>query len=146
MRLSEVLRDKPQRVVGLPPLATAAQASTLMNAERVGAVVVRDYRGGLLGVLSERDLAIGVAAHGGDLFRMRVGALMAIDVPTASPDDAVRDVIRTVTERRARHVPVLEGEAVIGVVSVGDLLKDRLAEKNQENAVLQDLARARLPA
>jgi CBS domain-containing protein len=146
MRLSEVLREKPQGVVGLPPSATAAQASALMEAERVGAVVVRDYRGRLLGILSERDLAIGLAAHGADLFRIRVGALMAIDVPTASPGDAVRDLVRTITERRARHVPVLDGETVVGVVSVGDLLKARLAEKNQENAVLQDLARARLPA
>jgi len=146
MRLSEVLREKPQRVVGLPPSATAAQASALMRAERVGAIVVRDYQGRLLGVVSERDLAIGVAAHGSDLARMRVSALMMVDVPTASPRDAVRDVMRTITERRARHVPVVEGEAVVGVVSVGDLLKARLAEKNQENAVLQDLARARLPA
>jgi CBS domain-containing protein len=145
MRLSEVLREKPQRVVSLPPSATAADAAALMEAERVGAVVVRDYRGGLLGVVSERDLAIGIAAHGEALSRVRVGALMAVDVPTASPGDAVRDIMRTVTERRARHVPVLEGETVVGVVSVGDLLKARLAEKNQENAVLQDLARARLP-
>ncbi len=117
-----------------------------MQAEQVGAVVVRDYRGRLLGIVSERDLAIGVAAHGGDLFRMRVSALMAVDVPTAGPGDGVRDVMRTITERRARHLPVLEGETVVGVVSVGDLLKARLAEKNQENAVLQDLARARPPA
>jgi CBS domain-containing protein len=146
MRLSEVLREKPQRVVGLPPSATAAEASALMETERVGALVVRDYRGGLLGVVSERDLALGIAAHGGELGHIRIGALMAIDVPTASPGDAVRDVMRTVTERRARHVPVLEGDTVVGVVSVGDLLKARLAEKSQENAVLQDLARARLPA
>jgi CBS domain-containing protein len=66
-------------------------------------------------------------------------------VPTASPADPIQDVMRTMTERRARHLPVVENGRVIGVVSIGDVMKSRLSEKIQENAVLQDLARFRAP-
>jgi CBS domain-containing protein len=146
MRLFEVLREKPGRVIDLPPSASAGEAAALMKAERVGAVVIRDDGGGLCGVLSERDLAVALATRGADLPWIPVSVLMTVDSPTANVTDTVRDVMRIVTEHRARHVPVLEGERVVGVVSVGDLLKAQLVEKSQENAVLQDLARARLAA
>ena len=141
MKLSDILRERPRRLVSLPPSATAIEAAALMKAESVGAVLVRDDRGRLLGVLSERNLALAIAARGARLFRSRIDELMSVARPTAAPDDAVRDVVRVMTERRARHIPVLEGETVVGIVSVGDLLKARLAEKIEENAVLLDLAR-----
>lgn len=71
---------------------------------------------------------------------------MSVSGPTARPSDSIVQVMRAMTERRARHIPVLDGEAVVGVVSIGDLLKARLAEKAQENAILQELARVRLAA
>jgi CBS domain-containing protein len=116
-----------------------------MLLERVGAILICDG-GRVLGVLSERDLALAVAVRGSELFKLTVGDLMSVEAPTATPDDSIRDVIQTMTEKRARHMPVLQGDSVVGMVSIGDVLKSRLAEKIQENAVLQDLARARLPA
>jgi CBS domain-containing protein len=141
MKVSDILRERRRHLVSLPPSATAMEAATLMSAEHVGAVLVRDDRGRLLGVLSESNLALAIAAYGARLFRIRIGELMAVARPTAVLDDAIRDVMRVMTERRARHIPVLDGETVVGIVSVGDLLKARLTEKIQENAVLQDLAR-----
>jgi CBS domain-containing protein len=141
MKVSDILRERPRPLVSLPPSATPVEAATLMSAENVGAVLVRDDRGRLLGVLSERNLALAIAACGARLFRIRIGELMAVTRPTAAPGDAIRDVMRVMTERRARHIPVLDGETLVGVVSVGDLLKARLAEKMEEIAVLQDLAR-----
>ena len=141
MKLSDILRERPRRLVSLPPSATAVEAAALMKVENVGAVLVRDDRGRLLGVLSERNLALAIAARGARLFRSPIGELMSVARPTAEPDDTVRDVVRVMTERRARHIPVLEGETVVGIVSVGDLLKARLAEKIEENAVLLVLAR-----
>lgn len=146
MRLSEILRDKPPRIVGLPPSATAIDAAVLMRTEKVGAIIVRDYQGRLLGLVSERDLALAIATHGAALFRVRLSELMSTHGPTARPNEAIRDVTRTMTDRRARHVPVIDDGRVVGVVSIGDLLKARLAEKTEENAVLLDLARARIPA
>jgi CBS domain-containing protein len=116
-----------------------------MKAQRVGAIIVRDDQGRLLGLVSERDLALAIAMHGAALFRIRLSDLMSTHAPTAHPGDAVRDVTRVMTDRRARHVPVIDDERVVGVVSIGDLLKARLAEKTQENAVLLDLTRARIP-
>ena len=146
MTLYEILRGKPARIVSLPPSATAAQAAALMKAERVGSIVVTDENRRMVGVLSERHLALAIATRGARLSRTPVGELASLAAPTASEGDSVRDVIRTMTEGHARHIPVLEGGAVVGVISIGDLMKARLAEKSQENAVLQDLARARLPA
>ncbi|HEX3408022.1 MAG TPA: CBS domain-containing protein, partial [Caulobacteraceae bacterium] len=79
--------------------------------------------------------------RGARLFRTPVSELMSVASVTAVPGDDIREVSRVMTARRARHIPVLEGETVVGVVSVGDLLKARLAEKIEENAALQDLAR-----
>jgi len=145
MRLSEILRDKPAGAVELPPSATAIEAAALMKSEKVGAILLRDNQGRLLGLVSERDLALAIASHGAALFRMRLSELAAAYPPTANPTDAVRDVTKIMTERRARHVPVVDDGRVVGVVSIGDMLKARLAEKTQENAVLLDLARARIP-
>lgn len=144
MRLQEILRDKPARVVTLRPTASLRQAAVLMKLERVGAVLVCDGRR-ILGLLSERELALAVAELGPDLFGRCVGELMSVDPPVAAPNDGVCEVMRIMTGRRARHIPVVDGGVVVGVVSIGDVLKSRLAEKIQENAVLQDLARARLP-
>jgi CBS domain-containing protein len=144
MRLQDVLRNKSDHMITLPPGASLTQASALMMTERVGAIVVCEG-GRILGILSERDLALALSELGQDLFSRCVGELMTVDVPIAAPSDPVIDVMRTMTEKRARHIPVVEGESVVGLVSIGDVLKSRLAEKVQENAVLQDLARARLP-
>jgi signal-transduction protein with cAMP-binding, CBS, and nucleotidyltransferase domain len=145
MRLSDVLHSKAARVVSLPPNASVAEAASLMKREGVGAVVIRDDEQGLLGLVCERDLVLAIAAFGRQLFDRQVGSLMALDVPTASRADPIQDVMRTMTERRARHLPVVENGRVIGVVSIGDVMKSRLSEKIQENAVLQDLARFRAP-
>ena len=146
MKVSAILRERPRRLVSLPPTATAVEAAAVMKSENVGAILVRDDRGRLLGVLSERNLALAIATRGARLFRSRIGELMSVGKPTVGPDDAIRDVMRVMTERRARHMPVLEGETLVGLVSVGDLLKARLAEKTEENAVLQELARATVRA
>jgi CBS domain-containing protein len=145
MRIHEILRDKTNYVVTLQSRALVSQASALMLMERVGAVVVCEGER-ILGVRSERDLALAISELGPDLFSRCVGELMSVDPPIAAPGDAVVDVMRTMTEKRARHIPVVEGGSVVGMVSIGDILKSRLAEKIQENAVLQDLARVRLSA
>lgn len=121
MRIHDVLPHKTNHVITLPPRAPVSQASALMLLERVGAVVVCEGER-ILGVLSERDLAVAIAVRGPDLFSRSVGELMSVDVPVATPADSVRDVMRTMTEKRARHIPVVEGASVVGVVSISDLL------------------------
>lgn len=146
MRVSELLNKKGSDVVSLPPIASVLQAADLIKRKTVGAILIRDDRGQVLGVLSERDLVVAIAELGQNVFSYPVGELMSTSVPTTSPSDAVRDVMRIMTERRARHIPVVEAGNVVGVISIGDVLKSRLAEQVQENAVLHDVARAHLAA
>ena len=146
MRLSAVLGEKPRRVIGLGPTAPLIEAAALMKHEAVGAVVVWDEHRRMLGLLSERDLALAIVQERLDLFQLMVSDLMNTGAPTGAPTDSVRDVVRLMTNRRARHLPVIDDGRVVGVVSIGDLLKSRIMEKTQENAVLQDLARAHLAA
>jgi CBS domain-containing protein len=142
MRLADILREKPHRLVWLPPTATAPEAAALMKDEAVGAVLVCDEAGRALGLVSERELALALVADGAAVFRRRLSELMSVGGPTATPGDSLQAVMRVMTERRARHVPIVEDGVVVGVVSIGDVLKSRLAEKVQEIAVLQDLARS----
>ena len=143
MRLQEILRGKADHAVTLPPSAALTTAAALMLLERVGAVVI--YEGQrILGILTERDLAVAIAVRGPDLFSRCVGELMSVDVPIATPADCVRDVMRTMTEKRARHIPVVEGATVVGVVSLGDVLTSRLADKIQESAAPMMMVAARL--
>lgn len=146
MRLSDVLRHKPSRLVTVLPGATVMDATALMKTEHVGAVLVLDAAGWLWGLVSERDLALGVFTHGAGLARKRVAQVMSVGGPRGRPNDSVSDTIRAMTEHRVRHVPILDGEVVVGLVSTGDLLKARLAETVDEVAVLQELALAHLAA
>jgi CBS domain-containing protein len=117
-----------------------------MASEHVGALVVQDVDGHLLGIVSEHGIIEGLARRGGHLLEVSVRELMVSDGPTVSPSDSVLTAMRTMTERRARHLPVTADTKVVGLVSVGDLLKSRLVEKTEENTVLQDIARLRLAA
>lgn len=146
MRISDVLKDKNHRLVTVSASATIGQAVSRMRDERVGALIVRTVNGRLIGVLSERDVVLGLHTHGATLLDMAVDDVMTLGVPTASPADSITQTMKVMTERRARHLPVIEDGTVVGLVSIGDITKYRLVEKAEENSVLQDLARVRLAA
>jgi CBS domain-containing protein len=143
MRISNILRDKSSKVVSVNPGTAIHTAVTLMKNENVGALVVLDANN-LLGVVSERDLVLGLFTHGTHLLGKSVRAVMNADSPVATPNDSIIETMKVMTERRARHLPVVENGVVIGLVSIGDVTKYRLVEKVEENNVLQDIARIRL--
>jgi CBS domain-containing protein len=120
------------------PDATVAEVASLLKARRIGAVVVTDAAGGLCGIVSERDLACGLADHGARLLEMRVSQLMTGDVVTCSPEDGIGQLMHTMTERRFRHLPVIEDGRMIGIISIGDVVKHRLQELEAETNLLQD--------
>jgi CBS domain-containing protein len=146
MRISDILTEKNRKLVSVAPGMAIPRAVTLMAVERVGALVVQDPDGRLLGIVSEHGIVDGLARLGAHLLERSVRAVMVTDSPTVSPADTVTAAMKTMTERRARHLPVLEDTKVVGLISVGDMLKSRLAEKTEENSVLQDIARVRLAA
>jgi CBS domain-containing protein len=115
-----------------------------MKEQQVGALVVVDSHEHLLGVLSERDVIHGIASQGADALHQVVSMFMRTDSPVVTVHDTVQSAMQLMTAKRVRHLPVVEGERMIGVISIGDVVKSRLDEKTQENIVLQDIARLRV--
>ena len=93
-----------------------------------------------IGLVSERDVAYGLAEHGVSLPGMRVEDVMTETVITCTPQDTVAEVAKVMTLRRIRHLPVKEGDTIVGVISIGDVLKSRISEIELEANVLRDIA------
>ena len=137
MLVGQILAAKGSRVVSIRQDATIADVAGLLRRERIGAVVVVEGRA-LCGIISERDLARGLADHGAELLEMKVGQLMTRDVVTCAPEDSVDHLRQAMTEGRFRHLPVLRDGEMVGIVSIGDVVKHRLDELEAETHQLQD--------
>ena len=138
MLIGQILAGKGREVVSTRPDATVAEVAKLLKARRIGAVVVTDDDGELCGIISERDLARGLADHGADLLQMRVRDLMTAEVSTCSPDDGIDKLMQQMTEGRFRHLPVVQEGRMIGIISIGDVVKHRLQELENEAHLLHD--------
>ncbi|MDR3518371.1 MAG: CBS domain-containing protein [Azospirillaceae bacterium] len=143
MKIADLLVDKGRIVISISPGDTIAAAARLLLEKGIGAIVVRDRLGKLVGILSERDIVRGLALQGGVVTTLKVADLMTTAVTTGTPQDTVKDVMETMTLRRIRHLPVVDNGALIGVISIGDVLKSRLEERGQEVAVLRDISLVR---
>jgi CBS domain-containing protein len=108
----------------------------------IGAMIVSDDGASLHGIISERDVTYGLAAHGDRLCAVAVSDLMTSAVITCSLDDSIAEVAKVMTERHIRHLPVREGQRLLGIISIGDVLKYRLTEMQLEANVLRDIALA----
>jgi CBS domain-containing protein len=121
-RIRDVLRKKGEDVYSVGPLSTVIDAVNAMNDHHVGSVLVCEA-GYPVGIFSERDVLVRVVAANRDPRRTLVRDVMTTRLHTASLDDTLLDVMRLMTERRCRHVPVIDGEQLVGLVSIGDLTK-----------------------
>jgi CBS domain-containing protein len=142
MKVADILRIKGTVVKTVPPQATALLLSGQMRAEQIGALVVSSDGNSIEGIVSERDLAYGLATYLGRLPTIPVSQLMTKVVAVCSPDDSITDVMKLMTIRRIRHVPVKDGDQLVGIISIGDVLKHRLGELQIEADVLRDYAAA----
>ncbi len=124
-RASDLVRRKGEsgqgRVIGVAPEATVLNAAEIMNNERIGSLVVLDGKGKLLGIFSERDVLRRVVAARQDPAKTRVGDVMTREVSTCPPETPLAGLRALMSERRIRHVPVVEKGRVVGMVSIGDL-------------------------
>jgi CBS domain-containing protein len=130
MKLKDILRTKGSAVVNVPDTASVLAAVRAMVAARVGSALVFDAAGGVAGIVTERDVLKATAEHDQAVCSLAVRDVMTRDVLVAGPDDTVDYVLSLMTERRMRHVPVVDGGKVVGVVSIGDAVraKGQLAE------------------
>ena len=121
-RIRDVLSSKGEGVYVVGPLATVIDAVNEMNDHHVGSVLVCED-GYPVGIFSERDVLVRVVAAQRDPRQTLVREVMTTRLHTASPDDTLAEVMRLMTDRRCRHVPVMEGDYLLGLVSIGDLTK-----------------------
>ena len=138
MLIAQILAGKGSDVISTRPEATIAEVAGLLKEKRSGAVVVTEADGRLCGIISERDLARGLANYGSKLLDMKVGTLMTSDVVTCSPDDGIETLMQTMTDGRFRHLPVVKDGELTGIISIGDVVKHRLKELEAETHMLQD--------
>ena len=140
MKVADILRIKGSVVKTVPPHETALLLSGHLRAEQIGALVVSTDGNSIDGIVSERDLAYGLATYGDTLPRIPISELMTKAVVVCSPEDSITDVMKLMTRRRIRHVPVKDGDQLVGIISIGDVLKHRLGELQVEADVLRDYA------
>lgn len=138
MRVHQILSGKGEHVTKV--MSTESVRTTLLRLKthNIGALVVSDDGETVVGIISERDLVRAMVDYGSDLPDMLVGDLMTRDVKTASPDDDIEDVMDGMTSGRFRHMPVVSDGKLVGIVSIGDLVKNRLRELETEASALRE--------
>lgn len=144
MTIAEVLHRKGDAVAKIRTIDTVESAVRQLTEERIGTLVVTDRWGALAGMLSERDVIHALARLGAEALQCEAHELMTPDVTTCSPADRIDAVMAVMTAHRVRHLPVMENGRLVGLVSMGDLVKQRLIDKEQEANVLLDIARAHI--
>ncbi|WP_280266152.1 CBS domain-containing protein [Nocardia wallacei] len=132
MRISEILRKKGAEVVTIAPGVPVRELLRVLAERNVGAVVVSSDGIGLDGIVSERDIVRNLHLSGAELLDRPVSAIMTAVVHTCSPDDRVESLRTTMTEHRIRHLPVLRGGRMVGIVSIGDVVKSAISELQTE--------------
>lgn len=140
MSVETILKSKGRNVFTIRPEHSVAEAAALMSNKRVGVAMVCDAKGRLMGVISERDIVSGITQYGKGVVDMPVRNIMTSPVVTCAPTDSVKGIMEVMTERRIRHLPVVDGDDVVGIVSIGDAVNFRLHETEMEKAVLRDFA------
>jgi CBS domain-containing protein len=136
MRISDILRIKGEQVVTVEPGTDVARLLAVLAEHRIGAVIVSADGRTVDGIVSERDVVRALAARGAGVLTEPVATIQTTSVRTVQPDAALEDVERLMTEGRFRHVPVVVDGALHGVVSIGDVVKNRIDELEAERSSL----------
>lgn len=136
MRIRQLLRRKGGEVATVDAEASVRTALDLLAERGIGALVVSADGRGVDGIVSERDVVRALHRRGAELLGDPVSSVMTAQVHTCGPDAGVEELARTMTERRVRHVPVVEDGVLVGIVSIGDVVKARLDQLEEERAQL----------
>ncbi|MFN6954574.1 MAG: CBS domain-containing protein [Acetobacteraceae bacterium] len=137
MTIGGILRDKGAGVVAVGPEERLDAVARKLSAHRIGAVLVRDDAGAVIGILSERDLVRAIADRGEAALALPAAELMTRDVVTVGLSTSVQEAMEIMTDRRFRHLPVMDQGRLVGLVSIGDCVKARIAEAEQEAEALR---------
>ncbi|MFA9229272.1 MAG: hypothetical protein RIR95_2009 [Pseudomonadota bacterium] len=142
MLVSQILKTKSDDgVVTQPPGTTVAQIAEVLSSRRIGAVVISVNGKTVAGIVSERDIVREIGRHGASCLGQLVDQIMTQRVVTCAKSDRADDVLQKMTDGRFRHIPVVEGGELVGLISIGDVVKARLAELAMENDALEGMIR-----
>ena len=136
MRIADVLRNKGSAVATVAPETTVTELLAGLAEHNIGAMVVIGPNG-VEGIVSERDIVRRLHEHGADLLNEQVSEIMTSVVVTCAPGDSVDSLSALMTKHRVRHVPVITGGQLVGIVSIGDVVKRRMDEMESEQQQLQ---------
>ncbi|MGL5008524.1 MAG: CBS domain-containing protein [Paracoccaceae bacterium] len=140
MPVSTILRAKPSEgVITVAPGSTVGEAAEVLSQKRIGAVIVSADGAKLAGILSERDIVRELGRRGAACLGDTVETLMTRDVVHCTPHDRTNDVLQRMTDGRFRHMPVMEGDRMVGLISIGDVVKARLSELSTEVDALEGM-------
>jgi CBS domain-containing protein len=137
MLVSQILKAKGDLVFTLSPDETISTAAAVLHRRRVGATVIVDGDGAVVGILSERDIVRAVAEKGAAALTQSIASCMSVDVIFAGPAETVGSLLERMTDRRIRHLPVVKDGRLVGIVSIGDLVKTKIAEAEAEAETLK---------
>lgn len=137
MRIADILRAKGAEVATVTETTTVIGLLAELAVHNIGAMVVIGDHTGVIGIVSERDVVRWLHEYGSELLRRPVGEIMTAVAVTCRPDDPVDDLAALMTNNRVRHVPVLDGGRLVGIVSIGDVVKTRMEELQAERQQLR---------
>jgi CBS domain-containing protein len=132
MLVSQILTLKGGSVFTCSPQETLMAAAAVLHSRKVGALVVLDEQDHVAGIVSERDIIRSLAQQGAMALGLPISSCMSRGVVYAEPHESVDELLQRMTDRRIRHLPVCQGERLMGVVSIGDLVKTKIAETEAE--------------
>lgn len=141
MNVKTILAAKGGEVVTIEPTADLAAATQLLSANRIGAVLIRGAGGHIAGILSERDIVRALSQHGSAALALPVGQVMTREVMTCTEDETIGDVMERMTAGKFRHLPVVSKGKLVGLISIGDVVKQRVDEIEHESEALKDYIR-----
>jgi CBS domain-containing protein len=135
MIVSSMLAGRDGAVLTVSPSDPISAAAKILSEKRIGALIVTDGKNAVAGILSERDIVRGLSESNGDVMDKPVSTYMTADVFTCGPDDTVNQLMEMMTGRRIRHLPVVHEDKLVGIISIGDVVKHKIqeAEKEAEN-------------
>lgn len=146
MLIRDILEAKGDRVDTIWPERTLADALARCDERGISSVVVTDHAGTAIGIVTDRDMLRAIHRRGPDALRLPTGSVMQAPAPACRGDDTVAEIMHRMTFDRIRHLIVIDDKRLIGIVSIGDLLKSRLQDADLETRVLRERALGRLAA
>lgn len=137
MYVRDILKNKGSDIISVNASDPISKVLSLMADNQIGAVLVTGEGGKIAGIISERDIVKAMKGHGETIFKKSVGDLMTTDVVTCSSKDSIAAIMGMMTSQRFRHVPVVDDGKLVGLISIGDVVKSRIEEAEAEAEALR---------